>query len=1452
MPPTRVAFFILMVSYTWLGMQIQNVILLLFLNIILYISDAKNVMHPQYGFMKKIYALLALLVSLLVGKNALAAITVTPATNGTGICANLAIGGTTPGFTTLGTITVAEGAVGDITTGFRTLVINAPAGWQFNTGAAPTINFTPGRNITFAVNGGFTATQLTIFVNVSAATLLDAITIAGLQVQATSTGAAAGNIRASSATGFTGITTGVTNFGSLSLTPSLTPSVTVVATPGSTVCAGTTVTFNATPVNAGAPTYQWKINGVATPGATLSFFTSNTLTTGDVVQVTITPTGCVNATTATSAPMTMVVNPIPTAVIVTGGGGFCASTTLNASNGGSGTIYYEGTTPMGTSTATPSTSQVITTSGTYYFRAQSAGCWGPQGSATVSINTLPITITPSSSATLCLGDSTTFTANATPFPVTLLTQDFNSGFAGWSITNLDGNSTSFFQVRSSPGYLSNTPGDGTPMMEAAADATGSPALPTHTMVTSPSFSLVGYSGATVSFNQYYQAWSTGDTTVAIEYSIDGGTTWTTVVDQAGTTTGNTTWVAGAPDLTLTLPSAVAEQPNVMIRWNYNSDWGWYWAIDNVVISGIPTLTYTWTGIAGATGLSCTSCPSPTITPTAAGANVYSVSTTYGGCPSSPASGVTINVNPLPALFTVTGGGSYCVPGAGVSVGLSGSEVGVDYQLYNGATVGSPIAGTGSALDFGLQTTAGTYTVLATNTSTGCSRMMTGSAVVIVNSGATAYNVVGGGSFCAGGTGVDISLTGSDVGVVYQLYNGASMSGGPIGGTGSPLDFGLQVIAGTYTVQATDMSTGCISAMNGSAVVVVNPLPAAFAVTGGGNYCAGGSGVSVGTSGSEIGVDYQLYNGASAVGATIPGTGAALDFGLQTPVGTYSVRGTNTTTGCTGGMTGTVNITTSPAPAAIGGPTQVCAGSTITLTDTTTGGTWSSSDVSIVTIDATTGIATGVTAGTATISYAVSTGCSATITFTVNPLPVVAVITGTFNLCVGGTTTLSDATPGGTWSSSATGIATIDAGGVVTAVSAGTTTISYSVTDGLGCTGYATAVDSVTAYPALGTIGGSAALCLGGSSTLTDTYPGGTWSSSDITIADIDPVSGVVTGMALGTATITYTASNTLGCTSTVTIAATVNPLPTVAPITGAGTVCGGLTITLSDSTAGGIWTSSNTTTATVGSSTGIVTGGAIGVVTISYTVTSGAGCTATMTTTLNVGAMMPVVDITPVGPSATLCHGNPVNLVTVTSGSGLTYQWYEGGTPITGATNYYYVASTPGIYSVVVDNGTCAMTLPSKTVIAKPNPVISYNSTGHYLFTGSYSSYQWYLNGATIAGANSSIFTPTVSGSYVVVVTDGNGCSDTSAPYIFTPAGVNGPATAAEVNIYPNPTASTLFIDASTPVNIVIMTVDGKIVIDQKNTKSVNIAQLPDGLYLIKVYDQNSALIKTAKVSKIN
>ena len=325
--------------------------------------------------------------------------------------------------------------------------------------------------------------------------------------------------------------------------------------------------------------------------------------------------------------------------------------------------------------------------------------------------------------------------------------------------------------------------------------------------------------------------------------------------------------------------------------------------------------------------------------TAPGTYSVMATNTATGCTNDMAGNATIIVNPLPTVYTVLGGGSFCAGDAGVHIRLSWSQVGVIYVLYNGGvTVGSPVAGTGILLDFGLQNAPGNYTVVAMNAATYCTRNMSGSATISVNPVPTVYAVTGGGSYCAGGTGLHVGLTTSNPGVMYMLYNGGTITGSPVSGTGSSIDFGLQTAAGTYTVMAVNSATTCMNNMAGNAVISINPLPTVYSVTGGGIYCASGAGIHVGLSASNTGINYQLYNSGAAIGSPVSGTGASLDFGLQTLAGIYSVIATNSTTMCIKNMSATASVNINPLPPLhnITGGGYYCvngpAGTTITETE----------------------------------------------------------------------------------------------------------------------------------------------------------------------------------------------------------------------------------------------------------------------------------------------------------------------------------------------------------------------------------------------------------------------------------------------------------------------------------------------------------------------------------------
>ncbi|NOU45614.1 MAG: T9SS type A sorting domain-containing protein [Bacteroidales bacterium] len=84
---------------------------------------------------------------------------------------------------------------------------------------------------------------------------------------------------------------------------------------------------------------------------------------------------------------------------------------------------------------------------------------------------------------------------------------------------------------------------------------------------------------------------------------------------------------------------------------------------------------------------------------------------------------------FPFAFEVTGTGSYCDGGDGLPVGLSGSETGVVYTLYKDGVAEASMAGTGSAISFGIQLPA-TYTITGTNDNG--TTPMSGNAVITEN------------------------------------------------------------------------------------------------------------------------------------------------------------------------------------------------------------------------------------------------------------------------------------------------------------------------------------------------------------------------------------------------------------------------------------------------------------------------------------------------------------------------------------------------------------------------------------------------------------------------------------------------------------------------------------------------------------------------------------------------
>ncbi|WP_162126332.1 beta strand repeat-containing protein [Flavobacterium phycosphaerae] len=443
-----------------------------------------------------------------------------------------------------------------------------------------------------------------------------------------------------------------------------------------------------------------------------------------------------------------------------------------------------------------------------------------------------------------------------------------------------------------------------------------------------------------------------------------------------------------------------------------------------------------------------------------------------------------------------------------------------------------------------------------------------------------------------------------------------------------------------------------------------------------------------------------------------------------------------------------------------------------------------------------------TTGTISVTTPSGTGTSAG-SFTINPLPSVAPITGTTNVCIGGSTTLNEATSGGTWSSASPTKATINTSGVVTGIAAGTSLITYTYTNGNGCTNSVSTTITVTALPV---VVAASSVCIGNTIQATPNS-GGTWASNDTSKATID-TTGLIIGITSGNVTFTYT-DTTTGCNATTSIVSVVSsPVITSNPVA-TQTVCSGNSASFSVTATGGGLTYQWYNGATLLTNGGAISGATSSTLTINPVALSDAGTTyyceiigscspaiSSNTAELIVLEKATITD-QPIGVQS-FCAGDTASLAVSATGDGITYQWYKGATmlvdngTVSGATsatltlsplsvsdsaaNYYCLvtgtspcnAVSSNFGTINVNQGVSITAQPqiSQTVCESSSASFSVSASGGNL------SYQWYkgaspvTNGGTISGATTATLTiasttTTNSGSYYCLVS--NNCSGSTA-----------------------------------------------------------------------------------------
>lgn len=476
----------------------------------------------------------------------------------------------------------------------------------------------------------------------------------------------------------------------------------------------------------------------------------------------------------------------------------------------------------------------------------------------------------------------------------------------------------------------------------------------------------------------------------------------------------------------------------------------------------------------------------------------------------------------------------------------------------------------------------------------------------------------------------------------------------------------------------------------------------------------------------------------------------------------------------------ITVTLDSAYAApITGSATVCIGQTTTLSSASSGGVWSSSSSSTATVSAT-GVVTGISAGTVTITYTVTNGCGsadAMYTMTVNIPTSLPATTGIASVCVGTATTLTNTFTGGVWSSGNLAIATVNAGGLVSSLTAGTVNISYSYTNGVGCVSNAIRTVTVNPIP-VATISpsGSVVICTGVSATLTASPLTGHTYQWQIAGTDIaGATSGTFVTSAAGNYRVIVTSS--AGCTATsapvvVTISAAAVVTPSVSISSSAGfTLCTTSTpVTFTATPVNGGATpayqwfiNGSPVAGTTNSYAYIPSNGDL----VSVQLTSSELCaipaTATNAVTMVVNpSATPAVSIT-ASPNDTVCTGDMVtySAVPVWGGSAPEFLWTENGTnvatgpmyltwPMNGdvivcrmTSNYPCLSTTIATSAPFIMNvQSPSVNTVSVTASAPGAPAgVPITFIANAPNAGISPTYQWFVSGLPISGATNMTFT---------------------------------------------------------------------------------------------------------------
>lgn len=214
--------------------------------------------------------------------------------------------------------------------------------------------------------------------------------------------------------------------------------------------------------------------------------------------------------------------------------------------------------------------------------------------------------------------------------------------------------------------------------------------------------------------------------------------------------------------------------------------------------------------------------------------------------------------------------------------------------------------------------------------------------------------------------------------------------------------------------------------------------------------------------------------------------------------------------------------------------------------------------------------------------------------------------------------------------------------------------------------------------------------------------------------------------------------------------------------------------------------------------------------------------------------------------------------LSVPSGTGLTYQWYNNTNLISGATSNNYVPAASGNYSVSINGGpNCNTKSLTQSVTINPSPTLNVVSSSSLICTGESAT-------ITASGANGSytwntgsnnasiVVSPTASVVYSIQGNNTNGCSATSSLALTvspcTELIDNGNYLSNSIKIYPNPAHHEFVIHSETDeiLEVNIHNAIGQSVYHNANHLSsdkITTTHMSKGLYFITIKQYGKEII---------